>query len=383
MNVEYILAAVVPGFLIALVTGFAVRKLAPRVGLIDQPGHRKVHAKPVPLGGGLAIWTAIVIPLLVVAIVARSRAAFELLNSLPAIAGLTDLLRMHAGGMRQQTGDLLFLLGCGTVLMLLGLVDDKRGLDWRLRLLVQCAVAAAVVFGKNWKLTVFVDHPFWTSILSVLWIVGLINSFNMLDNMDGLSAGVAAIAAAILAAVLLVAPNPESNGPQLFVAGFLLVMVGALTGFLWHNRPPARLFMGDAGSYLIGFLMAVCTMLATFAGGNLPRHAILAPLCVLAVPLYDTISVVWIRLRSGRSPFEGDKNHFSHRLVDLGLSKTQAVLTIYLTTAACGLGALLLHQVNAAGAVIIGLSIGCLLAVIAILETTARKREQDSQRKAR
>jgi UDP-GlcNAc:undecaprenyl-phosphate GlcNAc-1-phosphate transferase len=116
------------------------------------------------------------------------------------------------------------------------------------------------------------------------------------------------------------------------------------------------------------------TILATFSGPGVPRHAILAPLCVLAVPFYDTASVVLIRLRAGRSPFEGDTNHFSHRLVALGLTKTQAVLTIYLTTAACGLGALLLHQVNLAGAVTVLALVGCLLAVIGILETTARRK---------
>ncbi len=111
--------------------------------------------------------------------------------------------------------------------------------------------------------------------------------------------------------------------------------------------------MGDAGSYLVGYLLAMATLTATFAGANLPKHAILAPLCVLAVPLYDTATVVLIRLRSGRSPFVGDKSHFSHRLVELGMTKPQAVLTIYLATATCGLGALLLHEVDALGAVVI------------------------------
>ena len=122
----------------------------------------------------------------------------------------------------------------------------------------------------------------------MLWIVGLVNSFNMLDNMDGLSAGVAAIAAAMFAAMMLLTPRPDNNQPQLFIAGLLLVIAGSLMGFLWHNRPPARLFMGDAGSYLVGYLLAMATLTATFAGGSLPKHAILAPLCVLAVPLYDT-----------------------------------------------------------------------------------------------
>ncbi|MEN6450288.1 MAG: MraY family glycosyltransferase, partial [Thermoguttaceae bacterium] len=162
--------------------------------------------------------------------------------------------------------------------------------------------------------------------------------------------------------------------PQLFVAGLLLVIVGALVGFLWHNRPPARLFMGDAGSYLIGYLLAMATLTGTFAGGRMPPWAVLGPLCVLAVPLYDTATVVLIRLRSGRSPFVGDKSHFSHRLVELGLSKPRAVLTIYLTTATCGLGALLLHEVDACGAVVVGLMVVCTLALVAILETVGRRR---------
>ncbi len=171
-------------------------------------------------------------------------------------------------------------------------------MDWRIRLAVQTLVALALV-RCGWRLSLFLDLPLLTGALSVLWIVGLINSFNMLDNMDGLSAGVAAIASAMLATVMLVAPNPSSNQPQLFVAGFLLVLTGSLLGFLWHNRPPAKLFMGDAGSYLIGYMLAMATLSATFAGEDVPSHAILAPLCVLAVPLYDTVTVIAIRLRAG------------------------------------------------------------------------------------
>ena len=209
---------------------------------------------------------------------------------------------------------------------------------------------------------------------SVIWIVGLVNSLNMLDNMDGLSAGVAAIAAAMLAAVMLTTPRPDNNQPQLFVAGLLLVILGSLLGFLWHNRPPARLFMGDAGSYLVGYLLAAITLTGTFAGGAVPKHAMLAPLCVLAVPLYDTLSVVLIRLRSGRSPVVGDQSHFSHRLVRLGMTPAQAVLTIYLATATCGLGALLLRQLNLAGAVVVLLMIACTLLLVAILEIAGHRR---------
>ncbi|MCA9108269.1 MAG: undecaprenyl/decaprenyl-phosphate alpha-N-acetylglucosaminyl 1-phosphate transferase, partial [Planctomycetales bacterium] len=172
----------------------------------------------------------------------------------------------------EQSGKLWLLIAAATVLMLLGLADDRRGLDWKLRLSIQTAVAAVVV-AAGWRLSLFVDLPWLTNALSMLWIVALINAFNMLDNMDGLSGGVGAIAAAMLAAVMLMAPDPMTHQPQLFVAGFLLVLVGSLVGFLAHNRPPARIFMGDAGSYFIGFWIATGTLMATFAGEGLPRHA--------------------------------------------------------------------------------------------------------------
>ncbi len=358
---------------------------APRWGLVDHPGHRKVHDAPVPFGGGVAIWAGVVLPLAV------GQAALQLWSHRPAgesaarvdtsglpewAASVVAFVEPHLAGLNERSADLWFFLAGGSVLMLLGLTDDVRKLDWRLRLAVQLAVASAIVFWRGWTLTLFIEAPLLTHILSVLWIVGLVNSFNFLDNMDALSGGVAAIAATLLAVYLLLLPATGAGQPQLFVAGFLLLLAGSLLGFLWHNRPPARIFMGDAGSYFVGYCLAVTTILATFSGPGLPRHSILAPLCILAVPLYDTVSVVCIRLRNGKSVFEGDTNHFSHRLVALGLSKVQAVLTIYLTTAACGLAALVLPQVNVAGAVTIALSIACLLCVIAILETTAGRKSR-------
>jgi UDP-GlcNAc:undecaprenyl-phosphate GlcNAc-1-phosphate transferase len=374
--------AAVPSLVIAWGVCALLRVMAPKWGFVDHPGNRKIHSRPLPYGGGVAIWAGVVVPFAIAQTLLLPWSQAYRANPDSArldfsFAGewgvrLAEFIEPHLPGIVSQTADLAFFLAAASVLMLLGLIDDTRNLDWRFRLAVETLVAAAVVFGRGWKLTLFVDWPLATDVLSVLWIVGLINSFNMLDNMDGLAAGVAAIASAILGVVMLLTPE-LANQPQLFVAGFCFVLVGALLGFLFHNRPPARIIMGDAGSYFIGFSLAVVTILATFTGGGAPRHAILAPLCVLAVPIYDTASVVWIRLRAGRSPFQGDTNHFSHRLVALGLSRTQAVLTIYLTSAACGLGALLLHQVDRTGAIIVLAIIGCLLAVIAILEATARR----------
>ncbi|MEL7267603.1 MAG: MraY family glycosyltransferase [Planctomycetota bacterium] len=263
------------------------------------------------------------------------------------------------------------IMAAGTVLMLLGLVDDRYGVHWSIRLGVQFVVAAMVVWGLGFSMTVFIPLPWLTQTLSVLWIVAMINSFNMLDNMDGLSGGVAAIIAAGLATVMMLTPDGEGGTPQLFVAGLLVVVCGSLLGFLFHNRPPARIFMGDGGSYLVGFLIAVASLLATYAGyrGQTPQ-AVFAPLCLMAVPLYDLCTVLWIRFREGRSPFEGDKSHFSHRLVDLGLSKVQAVLTIYLVTAACGLAAILLRFIVPEGTPIVLAIVACMMLLIGILEST-------------
>jgi UDP-GlcNAc:undecaprenyl-phosphate GlcNAc-1-phosphate transferase len=262
--------------------------------------------------------------------------------------------------------------------MLLGLADDRFSLNWKIRLAVQVLVAGACALRADWRLTGFIDSQFVTLPLTVLWIVALINSFNMLDNMDALSGGVAAIASGMLAVVLLTMPDPATQEPQLFVAGFLLCLVGSVMGFLYHNRPPAKIFMGDAGSYFLGFAIAIATLQATFTNYDSAKpHTIFAPLCVLAVPLYDMISVLLIRIREGRSPFEADRRHFSHRLVDLGMSRPQAVATIYLTTLTCSLGAVLLHQVNVLGAAVVVLLVVCVLVLIAILEIAAGSRRGD------
>jgi UDP-GlcNAc:undecaprenyl-phosphate/decaprenyl-phosphate GlcNAc-1-phosphate transferase len=366
----FVAGSVGPSFVIALLATYAIRSYATAWGLIDQPGDRKVHTTPTPRGGGLAIWLGVVGTFAIGQVVLILAASFPAAESL-----IPEFARQHLGGIWLQSAKLWILLAAGTALMLLGLVDDRGGLSWQMRLAVEFGVAALCVWlVPNLRLTAFIDAPLVTGSLSVLWIVALINSFNMLDNMDALSGGVAAIAAAMLAAVLLLAPDPETKGPQLFVAGLLLVLVGGLLGFLWHNRPPARIFMGDSGAYFIGFMIAVATLLASYTGYQSERrHAILAPLCVMAVPFYDLTTVILIRLRSGHSPFRADKNHFSHRLVDLGLTKTGAVLTVYLLTATCGLGALLLHRVDTAGAVIVMLLVGCVLALIGVLESTARR----------
>ncbi len=286
---------------------------------------------------------------------------------------LPGSLMSHWSGLAEKTTDVWWLIGGGTILAILGLVDDVRGLPWGWRLSIELLVAAAIVYGQGLRLTAFIGWPWLTSGLSVLWIVGLINSFNMLDNMDGLSGGVAAIIASMLAIMLLLNPDPTTAQPQLFVAAMMLVLLGSLLGFLRFNWPPASIFMGDAGSYLVGYWIAIATLLTTYTGYRSDRpHAIFAPLCLLAIPLYDMASVIWIRLREGRSPFEGDKRHFSHRLVDFGFTKKQAVLTIYLATLTSCLAAVVLPRTDWIGAVVVLAMVGAIVALIAILESRTR-----------
>ena len=347
-----------------------IRVIGPRWGLVDNPGHRKIHAKPMPTDGGLGIWLGVVIPLavgqLILWLLIWDRCDGHAMIALP------ESIEIHLPGLLQQSKKLWQLLGLGTVLVLLGLWDDLRGLSWKIRLCSQFLVAIAIVT-LGWRASLFLDAPWLTYWLSVFWIVGLVNSFNMLDNMDGLSAGIASICAGFLALIMLTNPSPVTNQPQLFIGGFLLLLVGAMLGFLRYNRPPARLFMGDCGAYWIGYLLATSTLSATFAGYDIPRQTIFVPFVILAVPAYDTVSVVLIRLKEKRSPFVGDKSHFSHRLVELGFTKPQAVGVVYLVTTICCLGAVLLYHTTFTGAMVVFLQVLLLLLLIAIIETKRKR----------
>ena len=341
----------------------AARVLAPRFGLVDKPGGRKAHRAPTPLAGGVAIWLTVAIMLGTGALALG-----------PGLAWLPEALARHSGGARERSGELALIFGLATVIMAMGLADDRVGLGWKLRLGVQVGLSAILV-ASGVRVTLF--WPFDSAVVSgaitVLWIVGLTNAFNFLDNMDGLAAGVGLIAAS-----LFVAAQVEVEGR--FVPAVLLVLVGALAGFLVHNRYPARLFMGDAGSNFLGFLLGTLTVVGTFTRpqqGYSP-YGVLTPLLVMAVPLYDTTSVILIRLREGRSPFEADRRHFSHRLVDRGLTPPLAVRTIYLVTLAGGLGALLLPRpwMDRAGACVVVAQTICLLGVVALLEVSTNKSER-------
>ena len=342
-------------FAVSWCATLAMKRIAPRLGFVDKPGHRKIHRAPIPLGGGVAIFLGFALPILVVVIAC---------NVAPFADG--DPLQPYAGGVVRQTGQALALMAAMAALHVMGLFDDRKALGPYSKLVIQLAVAAAVVvpFKSLRILTAFGAVP--SVVLTVLWITAITNAFNFLDNMDGLSAGVAAVCTtAFLAAALSI--------QQWFVAGSLALLLGALIGFLCFNFPPASIFMGDAGSLVVGFLLGVLTVRTTY----LPRgeafgagwYAVFMPVIVLAVPLYDLVVVSLIRLSRGKSPFVGDTNHFSHRLVARGMSKRTAVLCIYLVTAATGVAAIILpHAGSSFVALLIFAQTVLILGVVALLE---------------
>jgi UDP-GlcNAc:undecaprenyl-phosphate GlcNAc-1-phosphate transferase len=361
------LGLVAVAFVIGAALCAVVRVAAPRVGLVDRPGGRKDHRRPTPLGGGVAIWLTVVLVLALGALVVHYHPGW-----------LPEAARVHVSGLQDRGGSLLVLMGLATVIMLMGLADDRRPIGWKPRLAVQLGLAAIVAIFLG-RVTLFgpLAHPLIGGVVTVLWIAGLTNAFNFLDNMDALAATVGLIAAALFAAAQVAVG-------ERFVPAVLLVLVGALGGYLVHNAPPARLFMGDAGSNFLGFLLGSLTVLGTFTKpydeGDSPA-GVLAPLLVMAVPLYDSLSVMLIRYREGRSLFQADRRHFSHRLVDRGLSPPRAVATIGLVTLASGLGALLLHSLTSwrEAAVVLGQT-ACLLGVVAVLESTTNGRPPETAR---
>jgi UDP-GlcNAc:undecaprenyl-phosphate GlcNAc-1-phosphate transferase len=374
----FVLLCVVPPLLLSALTTGLLRRWAPAWGLVDRPGPRKVHHQPTPMGGGIAVWVSVITPLAIATVLGANLLPGLSLNTLlPA-----DVLeQLDVSQFASRLSLLWGILAGATLLAVVGLIDDFRNLSWKPRLAVQLLVAVGLVVGGV-RGTLFLPSPIIAAAVTVVWILVLVNAFNFLDNMDGLSPGIALIAASLFAFVLLVG-TPR---PHWLVAGVLLVLAGALAGFLCHNWPPAKIFLGDAGSYFIGCLLATLTVIGTFYENDpttaantaantaaIGRHVMLAPLFILAIPLYDFTSVMLIRLRRGQSPFQPDKNHFSHRLVELGLSKPHAVLTIHLATLMTGLGGVLLYQVaDWSGALLIIALIACVLALIAILETVAR-----------
>jgi len=366
------LALVAPAFLISLVLTAVMVRVGRRLDALDAggvAGQVKERPRRVPNVGGVAIFWAVALPILGgIAVFApmAGEGSGEGASLLPG--ALRELLPTIADRAPAALG----LVGSLLLLHVLGLIDDRRPLPPLPKLAVMAIPAVAFpLISPETRLLTLLDDPLggaWASIaLTALWFLVVTNAMNFMDNMDGLSAGVTAVAAsAFLAATLLQA--------QWLVASVLALTIGASLGFLVFNFPPARIFMGDGGSLVLGFLLAFTTVRTTYVGEDMAAgpagawYGVFMPLVVLAVPLYDFASVVLIRLAAGRSPFVGDLNHLSHRLVRLGLSRRAAVLLIWALTAATSIGGVSLATLAPWQAALAGAQTLLVVGVVALLE---------------
>jgi UDP-GlcNAc:undecaprenyl-phosphate GlcNAc-1-phosphate transferase len=303
--VPLLVAAFVVAALVALVLTPFVRRVAIRLDNIDRPDARRVNAAPIPRGGGVAVAIAFL---------------------LVAIAGIAMNGQTHAVPvpLALQPSHLVALLAGGAIATLLGVLDDTFQLRARWQLLGQLVLAALAVAAGI--IVTDLNNPFGPGDIelstpyaigfSMLWIVGMINSINFIDGLDGLSTGIALIAATTLGLISL-----TTAVAQPFIGILCFALAGSLLGFLRWNFHPASIFIGTSGVMFVGYTLAVLSILGT--------AKVAVALLVLGVPILDTFWIIVRRLGSGRSPFTPDRGHIHHRLLDLGLSHGQTVLVIY------------------------------------------------------
>jgi UDP-GlcNAc:undecaprenyl-phosphate GlcNAc-1-phosphate transferase len=319
---NFFLAAFAGAFLTTLLALPLWRKWCLRVNLVDDPGHRKIHDQPIPLAGGLAVLTGILLPLF----------AGAILLKLGVVKISSANLIVH--GLDRRAIELVVIAFGAIAITFLGWLDDKHELKPLPKFAGQFLIALLVAIACK-RITLFVPNLFFSYAITILWILIVVNAFNFMDNMNGLCAGLGAIGAWKFGVIA------GADGEYL-VALIALLVCGALVGFLPWNFPNARAFLGDAGSHLVGYLLAVLAILPHFYTKQNPHPlAVLSPLFVLAIPLLDLAQVVIFRTLKRKPFWIGDTNHLSHRLVQLGLNRTQAVLLLWLAAAIIGCIALL------------------------------------------
>ena len=316
--VNVYVASLLGSFIVSLLALPVWRAICTRLGLVDDPGHRKIHESPIPLAGGFAVLTGIAVPLLLGVAIVRWNSP----HLLPGHAAL------EYGFYRRATELAAYLLGA-LVIVIIGALDDKYELRPLFKFTGQFAAALLVACGGA-RITLFVHSAIFSYAITILWILTVINAFNFMDNMNGLCAGLGAVSSWFFALITMM------DG-QYLVALLALLTAGALLGFLPYNFPKATAFLGDTGSHLVGYLLAVMAILPHFYTAQHPRvWAVFIPLLILAVPLGDLAWVVLLRWRLGKPFYIGDTNHLSHRLVRGGMTKSFAVLCIWLLAVLCG-----------------------------------------------
>lgn len=302
-------------FILAIGGTPLAKHLALRTGVIDRPNARKIHQVPTPLLGGVAIYVAFILTLF--------------------LFGSRSFVRQGVG----------ILVGASLV-SFCGLWDDRGRLHPLIKLFLGQPVAAVILMTTGIQATLL-PHPLLNTLLTVVWVVGITSAFNLLDNMDGLSAGVAAIAALFF--LLLAAISG-----QYLVGTLTAALLGASLGFLRYNFNPAQIFMGDSGALFLGFILAAVGLKLRFPTSS-PLVSWMIPVLVLGLPIFDTTLVTISRLRRGFNPLTTPgKDHVSHRLMGLGMSQRQTVILLYAIAFALGGMALLVTQITAREAGLVG-----------------------------
>jgi UDP-GlcNAc:undecaprenyl-phosphate GlcNAc-1-phosphate transferase len=327
-------------FLLSMVVTMAtmpvLARLAARFRFVDEPGMRKVHAAPIPRIGGVAIGIGVLAAALIVLPLERPD---------------------------------LYFLGAAGLVALFGALDDRLDLDYRIKFGAQLLAAALVVVGGGVQIRAFTFEdsillPEWASIpLTLLFLVGITNAINLADGLDGLAGGT------MLLSLCALAMLAHGTG-QFSTAALALTFAGAVLGFLRFNTFPASIFMGDAGSQLIGFAVAVLSIRATQSATSSLSAA--TPVLLLALPILDTLSVMVQRVSEGRSPFSPDKNHIHHKLLSLGFDHHEAVMVIYAIQADLLLLAYCLRYES--DLVILAVVTGFFICAIVMLQLATRRR---------
>ena len=343
------LLACTAAFLAAATFTPAARDLAFRFGLVDTPGPRKLHATPMPVLGGLAVYLATVFSISVF---------------------VTD----------DEWSQMLGIFVASTLALVVGMLDDRGMLHHQIKLMLAMPFAAVILIATDMHSEIF--HPGtvlpvlgWPGVwldfaVSFVWFVGITAAFSILDHMDGLCAGIAAIVAAFSFSFAVAAG-------QVLVGTLAAATLGASLGFLWWNAAPARIFLGDGGAMLLGLIAATLSIKLRFPEMS-PSVSWMVPVLVLLVPIFDTTLVTVSRLRRGLVPFASPgKDHTAHRLVALGLSHRQAVSVLYI----CGiLGGLLSWLLALFGPPVSGLVVGavgvCAVGALIWLERAPFERQE-------
>jgi len=345
-------SAFISGAGISLLLNPVVRRLAFTFHILDYPSERKIHRVPVPLLGGLAIYFSLVLSVIGGILVERFHPGL-VEGYYPGIVSVLNRLT-------------IFLVTCAIVVYS-GLIDDLYHLKPFAKLSLQI-ICGVFTYFAGIKISILTPVPAVQLALTVFWIVLCMNSFNLLDHADGLASGVALISGGIFFVYACL------NG-QLFIATLLACFLGSVAGFLRYNWHPASIFLGECGSSFLGYFLGTLAIMGTYYRYSSGQSflPLFAPLIIFALPFFDTLGVIFIRLKSGHPIFQGDTNHLSHRLVRLGMTKTQSVLFCYLLTLACGIGAPLLKQLTFAGGIVILIQVVLILVCTAILESSGRK----------